>query len=204
MEVKVANTYYIYIYISHKLEKNDSGTIYFISTSNEDEALRLSHLGLDIGSAIAALGHPGYTRCLGHHRVKGGYKEIDLLSKATDEPVLAEPEIHGGFQIQMHHLFLLIYSKPLADCMEAIMGGKKEKHSSTEVSTELCKITLEQFDENTTVSGVAQSVVDKVVRMHREVFETSPGISKSYISINNHHIILHSKSWAGLQFTFAF
>ena len=106
--------------------------------------------------------------------MKGGYKEIDLLSKVENEPVLAEPEIHGGFEIQMHHLFLLVYSKPLADCMEAIMGNK-EKHSSTDVSTELCKITLDQFSENTTVSGVAQSVVDKVVRMHREVFETSPG-----------------------------
>ena len=150
--------------------------------SNEDEALRLSQLGIDIGSAIAALGHPGYTRCLGHHRVKGGYKEIDLLSKVENEPVLAEPEIHGGFEIQMHHLFLLVYSKPLADCMEAIMG-KSEKHTSTDVSTELCKITLDQFDENTTVSGVAQSVVDKVVRMHREVFETSPGIWKHYHSM---------------------
>ena len=69
--------------------------------------------------------------------------------------------------------------------MEAIMGGKKEKHSSTEVSTELCKITLEQFDENTTVSGVAQSVVDKVVRMHREVFETSPGTFKRFIHATN-------------------
>ena len=146
--------------------------------SNEDEALRLSQLGIDIGSAIAALGsgtNPGYTRCLGHHRVKGGYKEIDLLSKIENEPVLAEPEIHGGFEIQMHHLFLLVYTKPLADCMEAIMGNR-EKHSSTDVSTELCKITLDQFSENTTVSGVAQSVVDKVVRMHREVFETSPGM----------------------------
>ena len=142
--------------------------------SNEDEALRLSQLGIDIGSAIAALGSSGYTRCLGHHRVKGGYKEIDLLSKIENEPVLAEPEIHGGFEIQMHHLFLLVYTKPLADCMEAIMGNR-EKHTSTDVSTELCKITLDQFSENTTVSGVAQSVVDKVVRMHREVFETSPG-----------------------------
>ena len=112
---------------------------------------------------------------MGHHRVKGGYKEIDLLSKVENEPVLAEPEIHGGFDIQMHHLFLLVYTKPLADCMEAIMGNR-EKHTSTDVSTELCKITLDQFSENTTVSGVAQSVVDKVVRMHREVFETSPGM----------------------------
>ena len=40
------------------------------------------------------------------------------------------------------------------------------------MNTELCRIVKEQFSENTTVSGVAQSVVDKVVRMHREHFET--------------------------------
>ena len=36
---------------------------------------------------------------------------------------------------------------------------------------ELCRLTLEQFSENTTVSGVAQSVVHKIVRMHQEQFE---------------------------------
>ncbi len=36
---------------------------------------------------------------------------------------------------------------------------------------ELCRITMDQFAENTTVSGVAQSVVHKIVRMHQEQFE---------------------------------
>jgi TAK1-binding protein 1 len=40
-----------------------------------------------------------------------------------------------------------------------------------DMTYELCRITLDQFSENTTVTGVAQSVVDKIVRMHREQFE---------------------------------
>ena len=124
--------------------------------------------------------------------MKGGFKEVDLLSKAVDDPVIAEPEIVDGFQIQLHHLFLLVYSKPLANCMETVMKSRiMEKPSSTEVSTELCKLTLEQFSENTTVSGVAQSVVDKVVRMHREVFETSPGkenLNRSYVWFDDFNI----------------
>lgn len=35
------------------------------------------------------------TRCLGNYTVKGGYKDFDLFSAATVEPVIAEAEITG-------------------------------------------------------------------------------------------------------------
>jgi len=35
---------------------------------NEDEALRLSHLGLNVATLHTALSPQGYTRCLGSHR----------------------------------------------------------------------------------------------------------------------------------------
>jgi len=35
---------------------------------NEDEMLRLSHLGLDPAKMMGALAPQGYTRCLGCHR----------------------------------------------------------------------------------------------------------------------------------------
>jgi TAK1-binding protein 1 len=31
--------------------------------------------------------------------VKGGYKEFDELMSAKAEPVIAEPEIHGGIEL---------------------------------------------------------------------------------------------------------
>lgn len=45
------------------------------------------------------LGNQENTRCLGNYLVKGGYKEFDELMSATAEPVTAEPEIHGGIQL---------------------------------------------------------------------------------------------------------
>ena len=35
------------------------------------------------------------TRCLGNYTVKGGYKDFDLFSTASVEPVIAEAEIAG-------------------------------------------------------------------------------------------------------------
>lgn len=44
---------------------------------------------------------------------------------------------------------------------------------AVDVNFELCSLVRDQFSENSTVSGVAQSVVDKTIRMHRELFETT-------------------------------
>jgi len=128
---------------------------------NEDEVLRLSQLGLD-KSDVAKVTEK--TRCLGFHQVKGGYKEVDFLRKGKDEPILSLPDCLGPFQVEPSHLFMIIFTRSLAECLEQM--------ELSDINTELCRITKEQFSENTTVSGVAQSVVDKVVRMHREHFET--------------------------------
>merc|ERR1712241_485856 len=130
------------------------------TVNNEDEVLRLSQLGLD-KSDVAKVTEK--TRCLGFHQVKGGYKEVDCLRNGKDEPVLSCPDCLGPFQVLPKHLFMLIFTSSLAQCLEKICN---------DVNIELCRIANEQFAENTTVSGVAQSVVDKVVRMHREHFET--------------------------------
>ena len=103
------------------------------------------------------------TRCLGFHQVKGGYKEVDYLRNSQEEPVLSLPDCLGPIQLESHHLFMIVFTSSLSQCLEPIVN---------DVNTELCRIVKEQFSENTTVSGVAQSVVDKVVRMHREHFET--------------------------------
>jgi len=41
---------------------------------NEDETLRLSHLGVEASTLRGALGPQGYTRCLGCHRY--GFSQI--------------------------------------------------------------------------------------------------------------------------------
>lgn len=94
------------------------------------------------------------------------------MKTARLEPVLADPEINGEVTVKPHHLFLLIYSQPLAECVAALIGGEKLA-SPNEIAAEICRLTLEQFAENSTVCGVAQGVVDKVVRTHRETLEFS-------------------------------
>jgi len=129
------------------------------SINNEDEALRLTQLGLDKND-LAKITET--TRCLGFHQVKGGYKEVDYLRNSQEEPVLSLPDCLGPIQLESHHLFMIVFTSSLSECLVDICS---------DVNTELCRIVKEQFSENTTVSGVAQSVVDKVVRMHREHFE---------------------------------
>ena len=89
------------------------------------------------------------------------------FQSAQDEPVLCDPEIHGPLDIDNSFQFLLLFSRSLADCLSQV--ASIEEGSS--VVHELCKITLDQFQDNTTMSGVAQSVIDKVVRLHREQFD---------------------------------
>ena len=113
--------------------------------SNEDEVLRLTQLGLKVDEINKVTER---TRCLGFHQAKGGYKEVDYLKEAKDEPVLASPEIHGPFLVEPHHLFMLIFTRSLALCLEQIASS-----FDGDVNTELCRITKEQFAENTTVSG---------------------------------------------------
>ena len=89
-----------------------------------------------------------------------------LCRSAKAEPVLAEPEI-SSVALDPSFQFVVIFSRSVADCLSQVCSFSGEG----DVSHELCRITLEQFAENTTVTGVAQSVVDKIVRLHREQFE---------------------------------
>lgn len=45
------------------------------------------------------IGNQENSRCLGNYLVKGGYKEIEELSSAVSEPIIAEPEVHGGIPL---------------------------------------------------------------------------------------------------------
>eukprot|EP00095_Tigriopus_kingsejongensis_P006516 maker-scaffold172_size289735-snap-gene-1.25 protein:Tk06516 transcript:maker-scaffold172_size289735-snap-gene-1.25-mRNA-1 annotation:"tgf-beta-activated kinase 1 and map3k7-binding protein 1" len=135
---------------------------------NEDEDLRLAQLGLSPRGL--ELPNPGYTRCLGCHRFKGGYQDVPQVAEARDEPLLAEPEVQGAIPIDASYLFLLIFSRSITDCLSQLVSS-----GCGHLLSELCRITAEQFAENTTLTGVAQSVVDKIVRMHREQFEMESG-----------------------------
>ncbi|GIZ04124.1 TGF-beta-activated kinase 1 and MAP3K7-binding protein 1 [Caerostris extrusa] len=143
--------------------------------ANEDELLRLSHLGLKreklIQQSVSAL--QNFTRCIGNYTVKGGYKEFANLSEAVDEPIIAEPNIVGGIKIDEKCKFLLLMSDGLYKCVEEATG-------TANVNAVLVNMVREQFSEQSTLSGVAQAVVDKAVRIHQDAFMTDTGTPKRY------------------------
>lgn len=133
--------------------------------ANEDELLRLSHLGLDVSKLRQDMknNQRNCTRCIGNYTSKGGYKEFDNFSEATEEPIIAEPNIVGGITIDDKCKFLILMSEGLYRSME-------EATKTTNPNTVLVNMLLEQFSKQSTLNGVAQAVVDKVVRIHSDTY----------------------------------
>ncbi|CAG5076916.1 Similar to Tab1: TGF-beta-activated kinase 1 and MAP3K7-binding protein 1 (Mus musculus) [Cotesia congregata] len=119
------------------------------------------------------LGNQENTRCLGNYLVKGGYKEFEELAASTSEPIIAEPEIHGGIDLDDSCRFLLLMSRGLYKSLEEATG-------TDQVNKELALMVVEQFRIQSTLTGVAQAVVDKVVRIHHDMnMSNSQNSSKS-------------------------
>jgi len=51
-------------------------------------------------SIVRRAGMNECTRCIGDYGVKGGYKENEALRAATSEPVIALPDVFGGYPIE--------------------------------------------------------------------------------------------------------
>uniref|UniRef100_A0A1B6FLQ9 TGF-beta-activated kinase 1 and MAP3K7-binding protein 1 n=1 Tax=Cuerna arida TaxID=1464854 RepID=A0A1B6FLQ9_9HEMI len=132
--------------------------------SNEDELLRLYNLGLEKLTQGSRLGNQDNTRCLGNYLVKGEYKDFEELACATSEPIIAEPEISGGIELDQSCRFLMLMSDGLYKSLE--------EHGIPEdqVNIEIARLTVNEFRMQSTLTGVAQAVVDRVVRMHHDIY----------------------------------
>lgn len=69
--------------------------------------------------------------------VKGGYREFEELASAKTEPIIAEPEINGGIEIDDSCRFLLLMSRGLYKSLEEATG-------SDQVNKELALMAVEQ------------------------------------------------------------
>ncbi|CAG9770611.1 unnamed protein product [Ceutorhynchus assimilis] len=130
---------------------------------NEDELLRLSQIGINPHNLrnSSRLGNQENTRCLGNYAIKDGYKDFEDLSKATQEPVISEPDVHGGIILDESCRFLLLMTAGLYKSVEESIGPEQ-------VNRHIAQWVVEQFREQATLTGVAQAVVDKVVRLHHD------------------------------------
>ena len=78
-------------------------------------------------------------------------------------PVIAEPEVYGGIELDDACSFLLLFSDGLYQTLEAATGTK---HTNSDIAS----MVAAEFSVQATLSGVAQAVVDKVARIHHDAF----------------------------------
>uniref|UniRef100_A0A3Q3WCD7 TGF-beta-activated kinase 1 and MAP3K7-binding protein 1 n=1 Tax=Mola mola TaxID=94237 RepID=A0A3Q3WCD7_MOLML len=135
------------------------------STDNEDELQRLAALGVDSARIrqVGQISGQSSTRRLGDYRVKFNYNEIDLLSAAKTRPVIAEPEIHGSQSLDNITGFLLLMSEGLINALESA-------HGPEQVNQEIVAMVAAELAQQTSLEAAAQSVVDRVKRLHHDVY----------------------------------
>ena len=66
--------------------------------------------------------------------MKGGFKETSILAPAHEEPVIPDPEVHGGFDVQ-DFSFLLLYTHSL---WEAVAQATNCQDPDAKIA-ELCR-----------------------------------------------------------------
>ena len=132
---------------------------------NEDERLRLQHLGYSVQaeSSDSGLGSHRYTRCFGNYLVKGGFKENVSLASCQDDPVIAEPEVTGPIPATEDLELLVIATRSLVEAVS--------RWSEQEPAQELASLLSHNLasEPNSSLSSVAQSTLDHVLRRTQEL-----------------------------------
>ena len=88
-------------------------------------------------------------------------------SCASSSPVIVEPEVQGGIEIDNTRGFLILMSDGLYKSLEDATG-------TDHVNADIASMVATEFSQQSTLNGVAQAVVDKVVRKHHDAFMMSP------------------------------
>lgn len=130
--------------------------------NNEDELLRLCELGLDPQSLR---GEISSTRCIGNYMGKGGFKDSEFLSQSFGEPLSSNPEIIGPVSLDDQCRFLLLLSGGLCKVLTQLFSD-----DLTIVNKEIVSIVVQQFNRQSTLVGVAQSVINQISQLHHDLY----------------------------------
>ncbi|XP_062853859.1 TGF-beta-activated kinase 1 and MAP3K7-binding protein 1 [Trichomycterus rosablanca] len=135
------------------------------TTDNEDELARLAQLGLDQNHLrqMGLIAGQSSLRRIGDYKVKFSYADIEVFSPAKSKPIIAEPEIHGGQSLDGVTGFLLLMSEGLIKALEAA-------HGPEQVNQEMVAMVAAELAQQGSVEAVAQSVVERVKRLHHDVY----------------------------------
>ena len=85
---------------------------------------------------------------------------------ARTKPVIEEPDIIGGIPIDSSCRFLILMSDGLYKSLELATF-------TDHVNSEIASFVVQEFAVQSTLNGVAQAVVDKVVRVHHDIYMTA-------------------------------
>jgi len=90
------------------------------------------------------------------------------VSAANTEPIIPEPEIFGPIPLGNDVCMLLLFTSSLVQAF-------KEATSATSPESELVEYARHYMCEEASLSGVAQAVVDQVVRLLHDRLEVTGG-----------------------------
>jgi len=85
------------------------------------------------------------------------------FSAAVQEPVIAEPYVTNGTPVDSYSSFLIIMSDGLYHALQ-------DATDTATVNTEVASMVAQEFSAQSTLNGVAQACVDKVVRIHHDSY----------------------------------
>ena len=97
-----------------------------------------------------------------------------LLSDATSEPLIATPEVTNGISLDNSCSFLILMSY---GTYKAVRDATGTKH----VNAEIAAMVAAEFAVQSTLNGVAQAVVDKIVRRHHDTFMTTMDVEQKQL-----------------------
>lgn len=131
--------------------------------SNPDEISRLESIGLSINSlkSISIF----ETRVIGCYKGKGGYKDSQHLKEAKSEPILSRPEIVGGILIDNSSQFLVLLSSGACKILNQIYNG-----DTAQENREIIKMCSKEFECQSSLTEVAQTVVEKLVNLYHQKY----------------------------------
>lgn len=95
-----------------------------------------------------------------------------IFRDASREPVIVDPYVHGGIPLDKSSSFLIIMSDGLYQALQ-------DATQCDRVNVEVARMVAAEFSIQSTLHGVAQAVVDKVVRMHHDAYMTGTPDIKS-------------------------
>ena len=89
-------------------------------------------------------------------------------SASSSSPLLAVPEVFGGFELDSSVCFVALLSDGMYRAVGDVVGGGRP------VNAEIASAVATQFALQATPHGVAQAAVDHVVRQHHSAYESAP------------------------------